>query len=130
MALSNLSDSAILETSNYINREYMYVKIKDIKPQLIEEIHQIATNFFLMKTYNKKYSEIWAHELADLIISKMKEKNPFFKYLVTCTILGKGKANLHLSTSCFWNNDLDDSLAVNLEFPTLYCMIIAFGLSI
>uniref|UniRef100_A0A8C4RDT5 Dynein light chain Tctex-type 1 n=1 Tax=Eptatretus burgeri TaxID=7764 RepID=A0A8C4RDT5_EPTBU len=72
----------------------------------------------------------WSSNIVDQCLNHLAKLNKPFKYIVTCTIVQKNGAGLHLASSCFWDNTTDGSCTVRWENKTIYCIVSVFGLAI
>ena len=53
-----------------------------------------------------------AIQVIELTMKRLKELNQPFKYIVTCAIMQKNGAGLHMATSTFWDNSSDGEIHV------------------
>ena len=51
-----------------------------------------------------------AIQVIELTMKRLKELNQPFKYIVTCAIMQKNGAGLHMATSTFWDNSSDGEI--------------------
>uniref|UniRef100_UPI00358F647B dynein light chain Tctex-type 1 n=1 Tax=Myxine glutinosa TaxID=7769 RepID=UPI00358F647B len=72
----------------------------------------------------------WSSNIVDQCLNQLAKQNKPFKYIVTCTIVQKNGAGLHLASSCFWDNSTDGSCTIRWENKTIYCIVSVFGLAI
>ncbi|EOD28463.1 hypothetical protein EMIHUDRAFT_64146 [Emiliania huxleyi CCMP1516] len=81
-------------------------------------------------SYNHVKVPQWTNDVIELTMKRLKELNQPFKYIVTCAIMQKNGAGLHMATSTFWDNSSDGSATLKWDSKTMYCMTTVFGLSI
>jgi dynein light chain Tctex-type 1 len=81
------------------------------------------------KTYQSGEVQSWTGQVSEEVVTELKEVNSNFKYCVTCVIMQKANAGLHISSTCFWDCNTDGSLTVKWENDTMYCIVNVFGLS-
>jgi len=63
-------------------------------------------------------------------MQRLKGQSLPFKYIVTCVIMQKNGAGMHMATSCFWDNSSDGSATLKWDNKTMCCITTVFGLSI
>jgi dynein light chain Tctex-type 1 len=63
-------------------------------------------------------------------MTRFKAQQQPFKYIVTCVIMQKNGAGMHMATSCFWDNSSDGSATLKWDNKTLHCIATVFGLAI
>jgi dynein light chain Tctex-type 1 len=56
--------------------------------------------------------------------------NKNFKYIVNSLVMQKADCGLNISGSCYWDNEVDGSVTVRLDYPTFVSItnIFACGL--
>ena len=62
-------------------------------------------------------------------MTELKDLNSNFKYCVTCVILQKDKAGLHINSTCYWDCNTDGSVVVKWENDSMYCIVNVFALA-
>ena len=56
--------------------------------------------------------------------------NKNFKFIANCIIMQKADCGLNISGSCFWDNEVDGTVTVKWDAPTLICIVNVFGCSL
>jgi dynein light chain Tctex-type 1 len=69
-------------------------------------------------------------QVIEQAMQRLKDQQQPFKYIVTCVIMQKNGAGMHLATSCYWDNTSDGSATLKWDNKTLYCIATVFGLAI
>eukprot|EP01035_Chromulina_nebulosa_P019143 gene19143-24982_t len=106
-------------------------------PELVEPLCYDAIESVIKdKLYNESLIQIWVDEICSAISKELIETNKPFKYLISCTIMQKNGAGLHLGHSCFWDTANDN--VVIAKWPSdkrkdpnarMVCIVTVFGLS-
>ena len=53
--------------------------------------------------------------------------NKNFKFITNCIIMQKADCGLNLSGSCYWDNEVDGTVTVKWDSPSLVCVVNVFG---
>uniref|UniRef100_A0A2I2YQ86 Dynein light chain Tctex-type 1 n=1 Tax=Gorilla gorilla gorilla TaxID=9595 RepID=A0A2I2YQ86_GORGO len=72
----------------------------------------------------------WNTNVVEQTSSQLTKLGKPLKYIVTCVIMQKNGAGLHMASSCFWDSSADRSCTVRWENKTMYCIVGTFGLCI
>ncbi|CAG9313174.1 unnamed protein product [Blepharisma stoltei] len=81
------------------------------------------------KEYNQEEVPQWTAHLSEEIVKSLKELSSNFKYCVSCVILQKGDAGMHMSSTCFWDSNLDGSVAIKWENNSMHCIVNIYGIA-
>jgi len=72
----------------------------------------------------------WTQAIVENTLSQLAKLNKPFKYIVTCVIMQKNGAGLHLASSCLWDSTTDGNVMLKWENKSMYCVCSVFGCSI
>lgn len=61
------------------------------------------------------------------ILKSITNVNKNFKFITNCIIMQKADCGLNLSGSCFWDNEVDGTVTVKWDSPSLICVVNVFG---
>lgn len=100
-----------------------------LKEEVSTSVNKIVSNFLQQKEYNQDEVQNWTSALSEDIVKSLKSQSSNFKFCVSCVILQKGDAGMHISTTCYWDSNLDGSVAVKCENNSMYCIVNIFGVS-
>lgn len=81
------------------------------------------------REYSQEDVQQWTAQLSEEIVKLLKELSSNFKYCVSCVILQKGDAGMHMSSTCFWDSALDGSVAIKWENNSMYCIVNIYGIA-
>lgn len=81
-------------------------------------------------TYTHSRVPQWTSDVIENCMGRLKGLNKPFKYIVTCAIMQKTGAGLHMASSCYWDNTSDGSYTTKWENKTMYCIVSVFGLAL
>mmetsp|Transcript_5273 Transcript_5273/g.13492 ORF Transcript_5273/g.13492 Transcript_5273/m.13492 type:complete len:113 (+) Transcript_5273:206-544(+) len=98
-------------------------EVSSIVKESIDQVMQIAT-------YNHAKVPQWTSDVIETCMKKLTLLNKPFKYIVTCAIMQRTGAGLHMASSCYWDNTSDGSVTQKWENKTCYCIVTVFGLAI
>ena len=101
-----------------------------LKDEVSTNVNKIINNFLNNKEYSQDEVQNWTALLSEDIVKALKNISSNFKFCVSCVILQKGDAGMHISTTCYWDSNVDGSVAIKCENTTMYCIVNIFGLSI
>mmetsp|Transcript_47688 Transcript_47688/g.94393 ORF Transcript_47688/g.94393 Transcript_47688/m.94393 type:complete len:119 (-) Transcript_47688:20-376(-) len=80
-------------------------------PESVEPIcYDIIESVLKDKMYNDVMASKWIDEICSRITKELVEMNKPFKYLVSCAIMQKNGAGLHMRHSCFWDRTNDNTV--------------------
>jgi len=65
----------------------------------------------------------WTASIIEQAIAHLTKLNKPYKYIVTCAIMQKTGAGLHLANACYWDNTTDVTSTIRWENKTMYCAI-------
>ncbi|MCP4060196.1 MAG: dynein light chain Tctex-type family protein [Pseudoalteromonas sp.] len=60
-------------------------------------------------TYQHGQVDQWTSLIVEGTLSALTKLNKPYKYIVTCVVMQKSGAGLHLASSCYWDNQTDGS---------------------
>lgn len=106
-------------------------------PETIEPLcFDVIEGVLKDKLYNDAMVQFWVDDICAKITKELIDTNKPFKYLVSCTIMQKNGAGLHLGHSCFWDVSNDNSVIA--RWPNekrkdpnarMVCIVTVFGLA-
>ncbi len=94
-----------------------------------------ASSDVMRKTLDGKlYVAGKAPELADsignLVLERLRELSPNFKFIVSACILQKVGAGLHVASTSFWDAKTDGMITTKYENDSIICICTVIGVSI
>lgn len=98
------------------------------KDQAQSSSQRLLTELLESKTYNQSEVQNWTAEVSEKVALGLKDISSNFKYAVTCVIMQKGEAGLHISSTCFWDSSTDGSFSIKWENATMHCILNVFAL--
>lgn len=98
------------------------------KDQAEATTQQIVAELLESRTYSTAEAQNWAAEVTERTAAMLKDLSSGFKYAVTCILLQKGEASLHVSSTCLWDSTADGSFAIRWENATMHCVVNVFAL--
>ena len=98
-----------------------------IKGKLNDMVNDELQTFFEDKVYDPKEASKWPEKISNEIITKLSNQKRGFKFICSCTILQKGDAPLHFSSTCKWNPNTDGSISVKYDTDQVHCFVCLFG---
>lgn len=100
-----------------------------LKEDVATSVNKLVNNFLQSKEYNQDEVQNWTASLSEEIVKHLKTLSSNFKFCVSCMILQKGDAGMHISTTCYWDSNVDGSVAIKCENNSMYCIVNIFGVS-
>lgn len=88
------------------------------------------------KAFNDSLVSTWIDEICSKLSKELIESNKPFKYVISCAIMQKNGAGVHLGHSCHWDAVNDNTVVT--RWPSekkkdpnakVICMCTVFGLS-
>eukprot|EP01031_Cornospumella_fuschlensis_P032792 gene32792-39646_t len=88
------------------------------------------------KMYNENLVSKWTDEICSKITKDLVDMNKPFKYIVSCLIMQKNGAGVHLTHSCFWDRTNDNTVVA--RWPSerrkdpnarMVCIVTIFGVA-
>ena len=101
----------------------------NLKEDVASSTNKIVNGFLQNKDYNQEEVQNWTAQLSEEIVKNLKSMSSNFKFCVSCVILQKGDAGMHISTTCYWDSNTDGSVAIKCENNSMYCIVNIFGIS-
>lgn len=101
----------------------------NIKESANNAIRTVIEKNLIKKVYDPKECQTWTNIIADNCVKTLTEISSNFKYMANALILQKADCGISMSGSCYWDNDLDGSISVTWENPTLLCIVNVFAVS-
>ena len=98
-----------------------------IKDEIATNVNKNVNSFLSNKEYNQDEVQNWTAQLSEDIVKSLKSTSNNFKFCVSCVILQKGDAGMHISTTCYWDSNVDGSVAIKCENASMYCIVNIFG---
>jgi dynein light chain Tctex-type 1 len=106
-------------------------------PETVEPICYKAIKAVLKdKIYNPINVTPWVDEICSRVTKDLIDMNKPFKYLVSCMIMQKNGAGVHMGHSCFWDRTNDN--VVVQRWPSerrkdpnarMVCIVTVFGMA-
>ena len=87
------------------------------------------SDFLGAQDYNQDQLQKWTTQLSEDLVKSLKELSQTFKFCVSCLILQKGDAGMHMSSTCYWDSNTDGSATIKWENSSMYCIVNVFGLA-
>mmetsp|Transcript_26026 Transcript_26026/g.87227 ORF Transcript_26026/g.87227 Transcript_26026/m.87227 type:complete len:164 (-) Transcript_26026:182-673(-) len=81
-------------------------------------------------TYTHARVPQWTSDVIEACMKRLTQLHKPFKYIVTCAVMQKTGAGLHLASSCYWDSAGDGSVTHRWESKTMYCVVSVFGLAV
>lgn len=85
-------------------------------------------------TSTKKYAAArtseWTEAITTETVEKMKAISPHFKYIVSCVIIQKYGAGVHMETAVHWDSKSDGDFVVREENDTMVIVVTVYGLAL
>lgn len=75
------------------------------------------------KTYHSTEAQTWAADISEQVVLALKDISTEYKYGVTCVLLQKGEAGVHISSNYFWDFTRDGSFVVKWENDSMHCVL-------
>jgi dynein light chain Tctex-type 1 len=104
---------------------------KDMQ-ELVKKIGADIINDYKNRDVCKNYDQAKAadltHEITEAAIKKLSEHFKTYKFTVTCTLLNKKEGGLHMSSSCYWDNNTDGNVLIQDSNDALYFILNVFAL--
>lgn len=69
----------------------------------------------------------WCRYLFSQILKNITGVNKNFKFIANCIIMQKADCGLNISGSCFWDNEVDGTVTIKWDAPSLICIVNVFG---
>ncbi len=110
--------------------EIMKAVFTDIKDEVARVVNETVEKHLQHKSYNPMDVQGWTNAITSEVVNKLKAISTNFKYIVTCAIMQKSEAGLHVATTCYWSTSTDGNCALKWENESLYCIINVFSLAI
>mmetsp|Transcript_32620 Transcript_32620/g.32333 ORF Transcript_32620/g.32333 Transcript_32620/m.32333 type:complete len:109 (-) Transcript_32620:30-356(-) len=107
----------------------MQESFTSFKDDINQKANKAIQNFLGSREYSQDEVQAWTAQLSEEIVKMLKDQNSNFKYCVSCVILQKGDAGMHMSSTCFWDSALDGSVAIKWENPSMYCIVNIYGIA-
>ena len=98
------------------------------KDQAQSSAQRLLNDLLEPKAYNQGEVQNWTAEVSEKVALSLKDISSGFKYAVTCVIMQKGEAGLHISSTCFWDSSTDGSFSIKWENATMHCILNVFAL--
>lgn len=80
--------------------------------------------------YDAKKGQQWIDGINTEVLDKLQGLSQNFKYVVSTTIIQKVGAGIHVSSTCFWEQQADGNITFRWENPTMYVIVQVFGLAL
>uniref|UniRef100_A0A2I3G322 Dynein light chain Tctex-type 1 n=1 Tax=Nomascus leucogenys TaxID=61853 RepID=A0A2I3G322_NOMLE len=96
---------------------------------VVDEVKAIESTIGGIAYQHSKVNQ-WTTNAVEQTSSQLTKLGKPLKYIVTCVIMQKNGAGLHMASSCFWDSSAARSCTVRWENKTMYCIVGTFGLCI
>ena len=96
----------------------------------IAAIKAILSRVLANRKYNPKKTAELTDEVTSTCLEKMKEVSSNFKYIVSCVVIQKKGAGLHMETAAHWDIKTDGDFVVREENDTMTIVVTVYGLGI
>ena len=106
------------------------VIFSEVKEEMEELIEKTIEKYLKDKGFSTSGVSEWANGITEECVERLQEISKGFKYIVSCVIMQKADAGLHLTTTCFWNSYTDGSLTVRWHSSQIYCIVNTFIIAI
>jgi dynein light chain Tctex-type 1 len=100
-----------------------------LKEEVASSVNKLVNSFLQSKEYSQDEVQQWTASLSEEIVKTLKGMSSNFKFCVSCMILQKGDAGMHISTTCYWDSNQDGSVAIKCENNSMYCIVNIFGIA-
>ena len=88
-----------------------------------------VSEFLGSQDYNQDQVQKWTSQISEELIKALKGVTSNFKFCVSCLILQKGDAGMHMSSTCYWDSNTDGSATIKWENSSMYCILNIYGIS-
>ena len=103
-------------------------------PVLQESATATAQEVLASVMESKKYTPSkvpeWIESITSILVEKLRELSPNFKYVVSCTIVQKVGAGFHYDCVTHWDPKTDAHLTAKFENETMICLCTVFGIAL
>ena len=110
------------------DQTFSSVVIPSQKDQCQSASQRLLSDLLESKTYNQSEVQNWTAEVSEKVALALKDISSNFKYAVTCVVMQKGEAGLHISSTCFWDSSTDGSFSIKWENASMHCILNVFAL--
>ncbi|XP_068165282.1 dynein light chain Tctex-type 1-like isoform X2 [Antennarius striatus] len=76
--------------------------------------------------YSQAQAQNWTVNIVKRCATQLAQLGKSYKYIVTCTVMPKRDAGLHMASCCYWDNVMDGSFMVKWENRTMFCNVNVF----
>lgn len=103
------------------NKEEAYSIVKEVVERHVNAV-----------TYDDRKVGQWIQNIEEDIVKRLTSLGHPFKYIVTCLVMQRTGAGVHVASSCFWDANTDDSVTVPLENDnkSLCCITSVYGVAL
>ena len=100
-----------------------------LRDRITAMVNSHISNFLGSQDYNQDQVQKWTTQCSEELVKNLKEMSSSFKFCVSCLILQKGDAGMHMSSTCYWDSNTDGSATIKWENSSMYCIVNVFGLA-
>lgn len=93
-------------------------------------VKSVLTRIVANRKYNPSKTAELTDEVTTTCLEKMKELSSNFKYIVSCVIVQRKGAGLHMETAAHWDIKTDGDFVVREENDSMAIIVTVYGLSI
>lgn len=108
-----------LEGNENFNQDEVKVLIKEA----------IESNISNQPYHHNKVPQ-WNSNIVEMTLKKLSGLNKSFKFIVTCVIMQRTGAGLHVGSSCFWDSTTDGCCTFEYDSKTMVVVVNVFALAI
>eukprot|EP01029_Cantina_marsupialis_P027509 TRINITY_DN770_c0_g1_i2.p1 TRINITY_DN770_c0_g1~~TRINITY_DN770_c0_g1_i2.p1 ORF type:complete len:130 (-),score=11.29 TRINITY_DN770_c0_g1_i2:83-436(-) len=103
----------------------------------VEPIVKSVIDLYLKdKMFDEKQLPHWINSICEDVVKQLSDLKKPFKYVVSCSIMQKNGAGVHVTNSCHWDAVNDGMCTIKWpgerqkDQSSMYCVVTVFGLMI
>jgi len=100
----------------------------------VEEVNTVTKEQVerVLGTNNYQHVQVnqWTGQIIEQTIAQLTKLNKPYKYIVSCAIMQKTGAGLHMANACYWDNTTDINTTIRWENKTMYCVVAVLACAI
>uniref|UniRef100_A0A5S6Q5T7 Dynein light chain n=1 Tax=Trichuris muris TaxID=70415 RepID=A0A5S6Q5T7_TRIMR len=101
------------------------LSLEDLTAAAKEQIELVLS----MQSYSHENAALWNRMIVSNIIAQLGKFNAPYKFMVTCVIMQKGGAGLHVASGSFWDTASDVAVSVRWENKFVNCVVEIFAVA-
>ncbi|XP_051912338.1 dynein light chain Tctex-type-like [Hippocampus zosterae] len=102
----------------------------NIKAWVNREATKLIEEEVASKTYSVTEGQIWATTICEKILKFLAAHNKNFKFIVNSLVMQKADCGLNISGSCYWDNEVDGSVTIRLDYASFVSITNIFACAI